>query len=780
MPSTFLRSFVQLAPAFFAAMAAVCVAALVPGAPLAMALGFGLVLAGASVSGVLMARNDAADEEPAAGQDLADRPSPILGVSVNANEPMAAGEPATDALNFSGLDVPCFLVKKNGTVSQVSRGFDAFADTQGSALQLPRRGHAAAGELLQKARFRSDTSGALQVPCHGRALTMLALPLPGYGTLAVVVEDHQKRENSGAMTVRLSASGQIIEASPSFAAVLGSKPDDLQGRLITSFAPQTQANDTASAQSSRGYVVEIETRGGEAKSLALAFDTSAGGGEGRLAYAIDLSAIAPEMLFDASRFRALSRSMSIVAVDGRGHLTWINDRFSQHYGLSSEELLHKPQSTCIETAGPDGVLAVRGKTGNSRLVRAMEAPLNDGSLRVFMDVSDQERSGSTQLDELKVERDALQALISSVGKTLAASHAHDALPLLSQPYPEAHKDFCTQFNKLVNLLNVTRSSLARTVEPINLKAGVIESAAQDMAERTESQAATLEQSSTALEQLSGNLRSAAKKTSDVEREIQVAQSSAREGESVVKQAVTAMGEISTSSDEISQIIGLIDDIAFQTNLLALNAGVEAARAGDAGRGFAVVASEVRALAQRSSDAAKQIKDLISKSAQEVGHGVELVDKTGTVLEGIVDAIDGITARFVEINASAKEQAEGLAEVTTAVSGLDQVTQQNAAMAEENIAVGRELRESIANLAALGSNKSVRGPQTQSLAPAKGRTKPPVRRKPAPSSRSRATTPPRAVQPKTVKQQQAQAASAAAELLPASATHDPFDDDWADF
>ncbi|MEM9286422.1 MAG: methyl-accepting chemotaxis protein, partial [Pseudomonadota bacterium] len=326
-------------------------------------------------------------------------------------------------------------------------------------------------------------------------------------------------------------------------------------------------------------------------------------------------------------------------------------------------------------------------------------------------------------------------------------------------------------------LNVTRSSLARTVEPISVKASVIESAAQDMAERTESQAATLEESTASLEQLSGNLQTAVKKTNDIEREIEAAQSSAREGESVVKDAVSAMGEISTSSDEISQIIGLIDDIAFQTNLLALNAGVEAARAGDAGRGFAVVASEVRALAQRSSDAAKQIKDLISKSAQEVSNGVALVDKTGAVLEGIVEAIDGITGRFVEINASTKEQAEGLAEVTTAVSDLDRVTQQNAAMAEENIAVGRELREGIATLAALGSAKGPRAAPKPSANRAVAKKKPPARR--AAPARAAAAAP-AAASASPVHRQQAQAASVAAQLTPANSDSAVFDDDWTDF
>ena len=191
---------------------------------------------------------------------------------------------------------------------------------------------------------------------------------------------------------------------------------------------------------------------------------------------------------------------------------------------------------------------------------------------------------------------------------------------------------------------------------------------------------------------------------------------------VVAGAVAAMGLIEQSSQKISQIIGVIDEIAFQTNLLALNAGVEAARAGDAGRGFAVVASEVRALAQRSADAAKEIKTLISTSSEQVGQGVRLVGETGQALEAIAAQVGEIDTLVSEIAASAQEQATGLAEVNTAVNQMDQVVQQNAAMVEQSTAATHSLKAETAEVSRLiarfrtGGDEGAARPASQAATP----------------------------------------------------------------
>ena len=225
-------------------------------------------------------------------------------------------------------------------------------------------------------------------------------------------------------------------------------------------------------------------------------------------------------------------------------------------------------------------------------------------------------------------------------------------------------------------------------------AGVAEisRAADDLSRRTEQQAASLEETAAALDEITATVKRTAQGAGEAQTLVSSAKTNAADSSEVVQKAISAMGEIEGSAKQISQIIGVIDEIAFQTNLLALNAGVEAARAGDAGKGFAVVAQEVRALAQRSAEAAKEIKVLISASSAQVETGVDLVDKTGTALQTIFQQVAHIADLVTEIAASAQEQAAGLSQVNSAVNQMDQVTQQNAAMVEESTAASRTVAD----------------------------------------------------------------------------------------
>ena len=250
----------------------------------------------------------------------------------------------------------------------------------------------------------------------------------------------------------------------------------------------------------------------------------------------------------------------------------------------------------------------------------------------------------------------------------------------------------TDFNSAITQLQQAVSVVVANVSAIRSGAGEISQAADDLSRRTEQQAASLEETAAALDEITATVNktaSGARQASDV---VQAARGDAETSGVIVRDAVQAMTEIEQSSAQINQIIGVIDEIAFQTNLLALNAGVEAARAGEAGRGFAVVASEVRALAQRSAEAAKEIKTLISASTGQVGSGVRLVGQTGEALQRIVDRVAEIDGLVSEIAASAQEQAVGLAQVNTAVNQMDQVTQQNAAMVEQSTAASHSLAQ----------------------------------------------------------------------------------------
>ena len=294
----------------------------------------------------------------------------------------------------------------------------------------------------------------------------------------------------------------------------------------------------------------------------------------------------------------------------------------------------------------------------------------------------------------KVAQDANQALSRAL-QALAQSRLDC---VITEPFPGTYEELRLDFNAAVETLAATINAVRASARSVLTGATEIRTAADDLAHQNEQQAASLGESAVAMNEVTEGVKTSARAAAEVHRSIAAAHREASEGGAVVARAVEAMAAISHSASEIGNIVTLIDGIAFQTNLLALNAGVEAARAGDAGRGFAVVANEVRALAQRSAEAAKDIKALITASTQQVGTGVTLVGETGTVLQHIVGQIGDITALVTAIASSAESQASRLETVNASVGAMDRVTQQNAAMVEQTTAAARSLTDEARDLA----------------------------------------------------------------------------------
>ena len=332
-----------------------------------------------------------------------------------------------------------------------------------------------------------------------------------------------------------------------------------------------------------------------------------------------------------------------------------------------------------------------------RAAARQNALLQDEAARVRQRADAERMRGEAERARAAAE---LAVVVEGIGRGLDQL-AQGALTFrLDRSFAADYEKLRTDFNDAMGKLAETLTVVATNTSAIRSGTGEISTAADDLSRRTEQQAASLEETAAALDEITATVRKTSQSALQARDVVGAATAGAERSGAVVRRAVEAMDGIARSSREIGQIIGVIDEIAFQTNLLALNAGVEAARAGEAGRGFAVVASEVRALAQRSAEAAKEIKGLISTSGRQVEQGVELVGETGAALGLILGQVADLTTIVTEIAASAQEQASALDQVNTAINQMDQVTQQNAAMVEESTAASRALARETEELAGL--------------------------------------------------------------------------------
>ena len=446
------------------------------------------------------------------------------------------------------------------------------------------------------------------------------------------------------------------------------------------------------------------------------------------------------------------------------------------YALIAKSLV----AATIEEHWPKSLISRRRKGMEKALGKSLGALMKaifldmDLSRSVYIDAA--EASKAARAEELARERARVMAAFDEGLERLAAQ---DLTFRIVERLPEAYERLQANFNEAIDNLTTVVEGVAASSNVLQNGTSEISVASDDLSRRTEQQASSLEETASAL----GEITDAVRKTADMSKHardvVGTTHGASQKGAEAIRNAVDAMRMIEKSSQQIGQIIGVIDEIAFQTNLLALNAGVEAARAGDAGRGFAVVASEVRALAQRSAEAAREIKGLIAASSTQVHDGVTLVANTGQAFEQIEAGVRELSTVVEQISKSADEEATGLQEINSAVGQLDQVTQQNAAMSEQASAASQSLAEQGERLAHLIGQFRIAGSSQNAIERELKRVAPHAFREPrvpAPDAGRRA--PARAPAP-TAKPRQAAAAAAAggSRQAPAAKLEEH---DWTEF
>ncbi len=514
--------------------------------------------------------------------------------------------------------------------------------------------------------------------------------------------------------IEFSTDGQILSANETFCNAMGYSPIELKGQNHSLFVGDTYARSAEYkefwAKLRRGEFDAQEYRrvgkGGREVWIQASYNPvkTAGGRVVKVVkQATDITAQKHKSSESDGVVNAILRAQAVIEFTPSGEIITANNNFLGTVGYRLSEIQGQKHRIFVDPAeaqSPEytefwrklrdgeyvtGEFRRFGKNAKEVWLQASYNPIFDPDGKVFKVI----KFATDVTDRVRAVR--------GVATGLAALADNNIEYRITEVMGSTFEPLRLDFNRALTMLQETMKSIADNAQSVRSGADEITQASDDLSRRTEQQAASLEETAAALDQITATVRRTAENANDARSTVLEAKLDAERSGNVVRETVLAMTEIEQSSKMIANIIGVIDGIAFQTNLLALNAGVEAARAGDAGRGFAVVATEVRALAQRSADAAKEIKTLISASSQQVASGVTLVGETGKALERIVEQVVKLNALVADIAASAQEQATGLNEVNTAVNQMDQVTQQNAAMVEEATAASHGLASEASEL-----------------------------------------------------------------------------------
>ncbi|WP_299966859.1 PAS domain S-box protein [uncultured Roseobacter sp.] len=519
--------------------------------------------------------------------------------------------------------------------------------------------------------------------------------------------------------IEFDMSGNIVTANDNFCKTLGYDLDEIQGQHHKIFVPEEQIASAeyrdfwqtlGQGKFHAGEFLRITKDGREIWIQATynpILDPS-GKPVKIVKFASDITDTKTVTNDAAGQLEAISKSQAVIEFDLDGRILHANDNFLTTLGYTLDEVVGEHHRMFVDPKDAESAeYAAFWKTlrsgqffsaeyrriakgGREIWIQATYNPILDLNGRPYKVVK-----YATELTDRKVAMDAFTTGLNALAQGDLTARLPDTLT----------GDFValrTAFNTTMIRLEELVIGILETSEAIADETKAIATSSTDLSSRGERQAATLEQTSAAMEELSATVKSTATNAQTANSSAESAEQNAERGGEVVNDAISAMTRIRESTAEIGKIVEVIDGIAFQTNLLALNAGVEAARAGDAGRGFAVVASEVRALAQRSSDSAREINQLISSSNQQVTEGSELVDRSGEALSEIVAGVQEVVRSIGDIRQASEEQAVGITEVTQAVSEIDRNTQQTAALAEESAASATQLAERAARLRELVS------------------------------------------------------------------------------
>ncbi|OOY06359.1 methyl-accepting chemotaxis protein [Thioclava sp. F28-4] len=632
--------------------------------------------------------------------------------------------------------------------------------------------------------FQSELATA---ESHNRAARMHSAALES-ATVAIILtnNDHVITfANEAAAELLRPFAAEIRAHNPDFG------PDKLLGTRADLILPAGTTTATALDDGARNTLtLEGRMRAGAILALVSPVIDEAGEKIGHVSQWRNIT----EEQRNASLISAIDANL--LRVDLRPDVTidTVNDAFAEVFGAPRAEMEGMSVAGQITFEGTPvceilqrdpqpfaGMLMLRCADGRQAWLEGSVNPIldTDGTMVMFSVLASDRTRQHLEAETRRAERSAMMAaqqnIVETLKSALAGLSAGNLMAEITTEFEGDYKTLRSDFNSAIGDLRGAMRKVLDNAGSIRTEARQISSSSDDMARRTERQAATLEETAAALNEITASVEAAAHAAGRANDLVETARRSAEQSGHVVSEAVQAMSEIEQSSEQISRITSVIDEIAFQTNLLALNAGVEAARAGEAGRGFAVVASEVRALAQRSSDAAREIAELIANSSAQVKRGVGLVGQAGDALGGIQSSVSDLLAYVADSANATQEQSAGLTEINSAVTQLDQVTQHNAAMFEEALAASQVLeREAMELGAAMGQFKLGEAAPDEGADSTSPAEKVAAAETSPETSGPTASAPQQSARPKSPQQVSVSGNTALAVPPP------PTDDDWEDF